>query len=233
MALKEDLENKINSYFKESYEVEETTIVPDTDYSKLTFGNKGLTAELAFLYVDIRKSSELHTTYGFTNAARIYQSFHDICVRIINHFDGNIRSFDGDRVMGIFSGKSKCTNAVKSAMKIRWAVDELLSTHLKQPIKIGCGIDFGKTLIIKVGKGRDDNNKDLVWVGQASNYAAHLSDIGNNSIIISERTYNRMGPSTTWKNADEKTENMWKYKHLTLNNGKKIKVLESNWTWGI
>jgi len=231
MALKEDLENKISSYFKEQYNVEETSIVPDTDYSKLTFGNKGLTAELAFLFVDIRKSSEMHTTYGFANAARIYQSFHDICVRIITHFNGNIRSFDGDRVMGIFAGGSKCTNAVKSAMKIRWAVNKLLSPHLKQPIKIGCGIDFGKTLIIKVGKGRDDNNKDLVWVGQASNYAAHLSDIGNNTIIISERTYNRMGASTKWANTDEKTQNMWKYKYLTLNNGKKIKVLESNWIW--
>lgn len=233
MAIKEDLENKINSHFKESYEVCETTIVPDTDYSKLTFGNKGLTAELAFLYIDIRKSSELHTTYGFANAARIYQSFHDISVRIANYFDGNIRSFDGDRIMAIFSGKSKCTNAVKSAMKIRWAVDHLLSTHLKTPIKIGCGIDFGKVLIIKVGKGRDNNNKDIVWVGKASNYAAHLSDNGKNSIIISERTYDRMGPTVKWKNADDKKENMWTYKKLTLKNGKEIKVLESSWSWGI
>ena len=53
MALKEDIENKVNSYFNEPYKVEETTIIPDTDYSKLTFGNKGLTAELAFLFVEI------------------------------------------------------------------------------------------------------------------------------------------------------------------------------------
>jgi len=231
MAIKEDLENKINSYFKEPYKVEETTIVPDTDYSKLTFGNKGLTAELTFLYVDIRKSSELHTTYGFADAARIYQSFHDICVRIINYFNGNIRSFDGDRVMGIFAGDSKCTNAVKSAMKIRWAVDELLSKHLKTPIKIGCGIDFGKILIIKVGKGGDDNNKDIVWVGQASNYAAHLSGYGKNSIIISKKTYNRMHASTKWKDETTKNENMWTYKNLTLKNDKKIEVYETSWWW--
>ncbi len=233
MALKEDIENKVNSYFNEPYKVEETTIIPDTDYSKLTFGNKGLTAELAFLFVDIRKSSEMHSTYGFANAARIYQSFHDICVRIITYFNGNIRSFDGDRVMGIFAGGSKCTNAVKSAMKIRWAVDKLLSPHIKKPIKIGCGIDFGKTLIIKVGKGRDDNNKDLVWVGQASNYAAHLSDIGNNSIVISERVYNRIGASVKWKNEEEKVENMWKYEYLTLKNERKIKIYKSNYRWGI
>jgi len=102
MPLKENIENKISSYFNEPYKVEVTTIVPDTDYSKLIFGNKGLVAELAFLFVDIRKSSKLYTTYRFANAARIYQSFHDICIRVINHFDGNIRLFDGDKVMGYF-----------------------------------------------------------------------------------------------------------------------------------
>ena len=73
MALLDDLKNKINNYFTEKYEVEETTIVPSTDYSKLTFGNKGLTAELTFLFVDIRKSSQLHDTYGHIDAAKIYQ----------------------------------------------------------------------------------------------------------------------------------------------------------------
>ena len=81
MALLDDLKNKINNYFTEKYEVEETTIVPSTDYSKLTFGNKGLTAELTFLFVDIRKSSQLHDTYGHIDAAKIYQSFHDLLDR--------------------------------------------------------------------------------------------------------------------------------------------------------
>jgi len=35
-------------------------------------------------------------------------------------------------------------------MKMRWAVDKLLSPYLGKPIKIGCGVDFGKTLIIKI-----------------------------------------------------------------------------------
>ena len=233
MALRTDISNKVNSYFDEPYKVETTTIVPDTDYSKLTFGNKGLTSELAFLYVDIRKSSELHNTYGYADAARIYQSFHEICVRIINHNNGKIRSFDGDRVMGVFSGKSKCTSAVKSAMNIRYCVDEFLSKKLKTPIEIGCGIDFGKILIIKVGKGRDENNKDLVWVGQASNYAAHLSGYGNNSIIISRRTYDRMHCSVKWKDEHSKEVNMWRSKNLTIKNNKQINVCTSNYYWGI
>ncbi len=231
MALKEDLKNKIDSFFEEKYEVEETTIVPDTDYSKLTFGNKGLTCDFAFLFIDIRKSSQLHTTYGVATAARIYQSFHEICVRIINLFNGQIRSFDGDRVMGVFAGGSKCSNATKSAMKIRWAVNEYLCKHLKTPIKIGCGIEYGKTLVTKVGKGRNDNNFDLVWVGQACNYAAHLSGYGSNKIIISKKTYNKIADYVKWKDESTKETNMWTSKKLIIKGGKEIDIYESTYHW--
>jgi hypothetical protein len=64
MPLIEELTNNVNSFFNEPYEVQETTIVPGTDYSKLTFGNNGLTCEFAFLFVDIRKSSKLHEVMG-------------------------------------------------------------------------------------------------------------------------------------------------------------------------
>jgi adenylate cyclase len=113
MALLDDLKNKVASFIREPYEVKSTTIVPTTDYSKLNFGNTGLTCEFAFLYVDIRKSSELHDTYGHKTAAIIYQSFHEINVRVIAANDGRIRAFDGDRIMGVFAGDYKNGNAVK------------------------------------------------------------------------------------------------------------------------
>ncbi len=227
MSLKTDIENKVNSYFDEPYVVEETTIVPDTDYSKLTFGNKGLTAELAFLFVDIRKSSEMHTTYGFANTARIYQSFHDICIRIIESKEGKIRAFDGDRIMGVFSGSHKCSNATQAARKIKWAVQNILNPKLETPVQIGNGIDFGSTLIAKVGKGRNENNNDLVWIGQACNYASHLSGYGKNTTIITSRTYNRMNENSKFYNR----QSMWTQKKLTIKNGKEISIYESNWSF--
>jgi class 3 adenylate cyclase len=229
MALKSDLENKIGSYFNEPYEIEETTIVPSTDYSKLTFGNKALVSELCFLFSDIRNSSELHNEYGFKTAARIYQSFHDISVRIIESKDGKIRAFDGDRVMGVFSGKWKCSNATQAAMKIKWAVKNILNAHLEVPIEIGTGIDFGNTLISKVGKGRDSNNNDLVWIGKACNYASHLSGHGRNSTIITTRTYNRINDKSKFSGEKD----MWTKKTLTLKNEKTIYIYESKWGWVI
>jgi class 3 adenylate cyclase len=233
MSLIEDLTNKVTSYFKEPYVIEETTIIPSTDYSKLTFGNKGLVSEFTFLFVDIRKSSELHDTYGFTNAAKIYQSFHDICLRIIEHNSGKVRAFDGDRIMGVFSGNAKRTNATKSAMNIRWAIKELINPNLKTPLKIGCGIDIGKTLITKVGKGRDANNNDLIWIGKGCNYASHLTQDSSNSIVISKNVYDSLHASCKYQDEETKTVNMWTLKKMKLKNGTEINTYVSTYTWGI
>lgn len=228
MPLKLDIETKLSSFFKEKFDVKETAIVPSTDYSKLTFGNTGLISELCFLFVDIRESSKLHEKYGFANAARIYESFHEINVRLINTNNGKVRAFDGDRIMAVFSGDHKCTNAVKTAMQINWAIRNILNTHLDKPLKCGLGVDYGKTLITKVGKGRDENNQDLIWVGQACNYASHYCQEGNDSVIISTQTYNKMNESVKISSSNK---NMWIERIITLKSGKQIKCYESNWGW--
>jgi len=229
MALLDDLTNKIKSYFTEKYEIKPTSIVPSTDYSKLTFGNTALTAELTFLFVDIRKSSELHDAYGFEYAARIYQSFHDICLRIINNSDGNVRAFDGDRIMGVFSGDRKNNNSVEAALKIRWAIAKILNVEFKPDyaINIGIGIDTGTTLITKVGMGRDVSNNDLVWVGKACNYASHMSSNSTNSILISPAVFSKLNESNIYSEG----KNMWSSVNLTLKNGKTILTYKSTYWW--
>jgi len=232
MALLEDLKEKINYYAHEKYEVEETSIVPSTDYSKLTFGNNGLTCAFAFLFVDIRKSSELHDTYGYKLAAKIYQSFHEINVRVITANDGNVRAFDGDRVMGVFSGDRKRSNAVKAAMQIHWAVRNILNPTLKTSIQCGAGVDNGVVLVTKVGKGRNTENQDLVWIGKASNYASHLSNEADNSTIISVDTFNKMDKNNKIFSASEPRE-IWTKKELSLKNNIKVICYESITPWEI
>lgn len=231
MALLDDLKNKIATYFREKYEIKETTIVPSTDYSKLTFGNTALTSELTFIFIDIRKSSELHDTYGYEYAARIYQSFHDICLRIINSRDGNVRAFDGDRIMGVFSGDRKNNNAVETALNIRWATTNILNPQFKPEyaINIGIGIDTGETLITKVGKGRNTENNDLVWVGKACNYASHMCSYAKNSIYISHAVFKKLNDSN--KICDNR--DMWTAFNLTLKNGNTILCYKTTCYWSV
>lgn len=230
MALLSDLKAKVDAYAKQPYEIEETTIVPDTDNPKLTFGNKGLTCEYAFLFMDIRKSSQLHETYGFSKAAKIYQSFHDINVRVIEQNEGFVRAFDGDRVMGVFVGGMKNSNAVMAAMRIQWGIRNILNPQLNASIRCGGGIDYGKILVTKVGKGRDKNNNDLIWIGKADNYASHLSNEADNSIVISVNSYNALAND---RKVSPDGKAMWKPKDVMLKNGIKVPCYETGLDWVI
>jgi len=229
MALLEDLNNKISSFIEEPYEVKATTIVPATDYSKLNFGNTGLTCDFAFLYVDIRKSSELHDTYGHKTAAKIYQCFHEINVRVIAANDGRIRAFDGDRIMGVFAGDRKNSEAVRAAMQIQWSVRHILNPKLSKPIKCGAGIDYGITLVTKVGKGGNADNNDLVWVGKASNHASHLANEADDSIIISQDSHSKLAEDARLSSGTS----MWTQVVLTLKNGNKVTCYQSRYDWEI
>ncbi len=229
MALKDELKETTNDFFDEEFNSTNTTIIPSTDYSKLTFGNSGLTSELTFLFVDIRKSSEIISTYGVEDAAKIYQSFHDINVRIINNRDGQVRSFDGDRIMGVFSGDGKNNNAVESAMNIRWAISNILNPRLpkKNPLNIGIGIDTGEILITKVGRGYKDSNNDLVWIGKACNYASHMCNESQNKIYISPTVYGRLAERNKVANG----ENMWQSINMRLKNGDLVNCYQTSYWW--
>ena len=230
MALLNDLNKIIGDYSVQPYETTKTSIVPDTNSAGLTFGNRGLVGKFAFLFVDIRNSSTLHEKYGFAKAAKIYQSFHDINVRVIEENDGSVRAFDGDRIMGVFVGDYKNSNAAKATMQIQWAIRNILNPKLKTTITCGAGIDSGEILVAKVGKGRDKNNNDLVWIGKADNYASHLANEAKDSIIISTNSYDVLSKD---KKISTDGRAIWQPRVITLKSGKTVNCFESVWGWVI
>jgi hypothetical protein len=54
---------------------------------------------------------ELAMQYDWRIAAKVFKCFLTCCSKLIRAGDRKIRSFDGDRVMGIFLGKHKNTLA--------------------------------------------------------------------------------------------------------------------------
>jgi class 3 adenylate cyclase len=63
-------------------------------------------------------------------------------------------------------------------MQMRYAITELINDKLKSytDINFGIGIDDGKVLATKVGIGGCDMTKDLIWIGNAVNKSAKISD---------------------------------------------------------
>ncbi len=169
MALKGDLAADIDGILNQTWNLRDGQVVPETDDVTLAGGGVKLDATIA--YADLADSTELAMDSDARVAAKVFRAFLAVSTRILRNEGGSIRSFDGDRVMGIFVGDYKNTSAVKAALKINWAFLNLLKPMLlaKYPSLengtyklLHCtGVDTSSVLAVRAGiRG----NNDLVWV---------------------------------------------------------------------
>jgi class 3 adenylate cyclase len=98
--------------------------VPDTSTVSLSDG--AVKMRVTMLYADLADSTELASTQDARAVARIYKSFLACCSRLIGENGGQIRSFDGDRVMGVFVGSTKNTSAAKCALQINYVFTQII-----------------------------------------------------------------------------------------------------------
>lgn len=238
MALsKNDLEKEVDSFFSGTYEISTGNTIPDVE--DLEFGKKGRELDLAMVFIDIRESTKIVDGFRRTTAARMYKSFLWGVAKIARANNGELRSFNGDGVLITFIGESKRTNAVKAALYMSWFCKHVLKPKLEKYFEsnkqlkdldfdFGIGIDTGKVLVVRGGI-RGENNNDLVWVGNATNYAVKLSGLSKEGyhIYISEDVYKNMAN----KIGTISKEDMWKERIWTEMGS--IKIYRSNWHWSL
>ena len=189
--------------------------------------------DATFLYADLAGSADLSAACPWYTTAKIIRAFLDCATRIIKKHGGEIRSFDGDRVMGVFMGKSKNSSASICGREIHWTVRKIIAPKAKKKFKSiresgieirhGVGIDTGEVRAVRSGI-RDDN--DLIWIGKAASLSAKLSDqrdIGYHT-YISSRVYSKLSPEAK-RNKDG--EDMWTKTSFTFA-GKTESVYKSN-----
>lgn len=164
-------------------------------------------------------------------AAEIYKAYLQTCVRVIKAEGGDVTAFDGDRVMAVFVGDSKNSSAAIAALKINYAIPNLVNTQLKTcypntsfKVDYTIGIDSSSLLVARTGiRGTND----LVWVGNAANLAAKLCQVGSPSkrIWITERVFNRLKQEAKY---GDNGNLMW---DLDTWGEYGINVYGSNWHW--
>lgn len=192
MALKADLQADVENVLRTQWSVRDGRVVPNTEDIALNGGAVRLDA--TYLYADLANSSLMAKTFDARVTAKILKSFLSTSTRLIRFHSGSVVSFDGDRVLGIFVGSYKETNAAKCALQINWAVKEIIKPKFEQfysssvgiaPFAIahGVGIDSGPVLIVRAGAR---NANDLISIGRGPNLAAKLSDIRDGAF----RTFN-------------------------------------------
>jgi class 3 adenylate cyclase len=218
MSLGDELKKEVAEILKEQWSFRDGQVVPNNDDLKLS--NDGVKLQATVLYADLADSTGLVDTKTPGFSAEIYKSFLRCACKIITNNSGIITAFDGDRVMGVFIGDSKNSNAVKTALKINYAVRKIINPCIKnQYISTdftathGVGIDTSDLLVARSGI-RGSN--DLVWIGPAANYAAKLANLrkDNYSTWITENVFKNMLDEAKYSNG----KLMWETRNWTKYN---------------
>lgn len=236
MGMTDDLKQEVNQIIRTTWAERESQAVPEPEQVKL--GNDAVNLTGTVLYADLAESTELVAGFRAWFAAEIYKCYLVCACRIIRANGGAITAFDGDRVMGVFVGNNKNTSAVRSALAIHHAVQEIITPLIhehwkgqesvtKYQVRHGVGIDTSALFVARTGI-RGSN--DLVWVGRAANYAAKLCSLREKgySLWITGDVFNSMDNSV--KLAGDGTTSMWTSMTWTARN---ITVYGSNYRWGM
>lgn len=229
-AIKE-FESKIFQILYADWDTQKARVVPKTEDVKQYNGAKKLDA--TYLYADMADSTLLVKRFEPEMAARIIRAYLRIAVDCIRAKGGHIRSFDGDRVMGIFVGDRRRNDAVDAAFNISWVVKKTLNSKLdtklwnsqeKWKVSHRVGIDDGETFIVRGGAR---NNSDLVSIGDAPNIAAKLSGIRDNpgSITITSRVYDHLCE----RNLKNGEKSMWVKRTDSVVGPHSVRTYNSSW----
>jgi class 3 adenylate cyclase len=229
MALKEDLTAEVQSIFYDNWESTTGRVVPAP--SSIGLGNKATFLEKAVvLYADLDGSTDMVDTKRWEFSAEIYKSFLHCAAKIMKAEGGTITAYDGDRIMAIFIHEAKYDAAARAALKLKWAVRNIIQPKMKAVYSTSSfevahtvGIDVSDLRAVRTGV-RGDN--DLVWVGRAANYAAKLTTLSSRfPTRITKAVFDQLSPALR----TTKNQPMWeKVDWVAMEN---IPIYRSNWGW--
>ena len=236
MALLDDLKIETDKIVRSRWDRREGTVVPES--ASVGLGNEAVDLEATFLYADLHDSTRL-ATQNQAVAAEVFKAYLMGTTRIIRALDGEIRSFDGDRVMGVFVEGAKNTNAVEAGLKINYFFSQMLTPAFNDfyknsfptglPLNQTVGIDTSKVMVVRSGIR---NNNDLVWVGRAPNIAAKLSAIRESGFFtyITKSVFDVMTDSSKYSAPGGNL--MWEPRTWSAGNEFGVpNVYRSHWRW--
>ncbi|MDB4892333.1 MAG: hypothetical protein JWL61_4188 [Gemmatimonadetes bacterium] len=229
MALKEGLNSEVATIFRSAWTERDGTVVPADDSIKL--GNDAVKLDATVLYADMADSTRMVKASSEQFAAELYKAFLHCAAKIIKAHDGTITAYDGDRIMGVYLGDSKNTRAVKTALKINWAVKNIIKPAQDRQYGEGkghqlrhvVGVDTSALLVARTGvRGAND----LVWVGRAANFAAKLAALPD-----AYPTYITRGVYSVMNEACRTTEGKSMWEAVSWSEFDRSTIYRSTWWW--
>ena len=228
MSLRDELSTYVSDTFRQQWSNRDGQKVPSPEDVRL--GNEGVRLDATVLYADLDGSTNLVDNKKPHFAAEVYKTYLYCTAKIIRSCGGTIVSYDGDRIMAVYIGSSKNTSAVDTALKINWAVSQLINPALKKQyntatykVRQVVGIDTSPLMAARTGiRGTND----LVWVGRAANHAAKLTELSADyPTWISGEVYDMMHESAQFGGTPR--QNMWEERVWTSMGRRRI--YRSSW----
>jgi len=215
MGIVSELTGNVTDILATRWEAREGRVVPDSD--SVTLGNDAVNLDGTVLYADLVDSTGLVKNKSAAYAAEVYKCYLHCASKIIEHHGGVITAFDGDRVMAVYIGDRKNTNAARSALAINHTVLKIINPKIEAQypgkgyiVRQSVGIDTSSLFVAKTGI-RGSN--DLVWVGTAANIAAKLCALRFEDYAswITKAVYDRLHSDVRM----DGDKNMWEQRSWT------------------
>ena len=229
MGIIGDLATEVTSILATRWQSRDGRVVPEPEDVEL--GNDAVKIDGTVLYADLADSTGLVKQRPATFAAEVYKCYLHCACKIIKNYDGIITAFDGDRVMAVFIGDRKNSNAVRSALAINHAVLEIINPKIEAQypgkgytVRQSVGVDTGPLFVAKTGVW---GSNDLVWVGTATNIAAKLCAlrVENYASWITKAVYDRLRDDVKMHG----DKNMWEQRSWTSQGNMIIYRSRYNW----
>ncbi len=232
-GLKDELSGDISRIIQQGLVVRDGLNVPSTGNLPL---EGGLRFDATVLYADLIQSAKPVTDFQQRAAAKVVRMFLRCMCRLITSNGGTVTSFDGKKVMGVFLGDMRNTNAATCALKMNYVTSKMIAPTLEDyftnakessfSISHCVGVDTGSVMAVRAGLS---GLNDLVWVGRAPNLAAKLSEIRTepHNSYISEDVFFMLFEQAKFSPEND-NQLMWEESHFDYL-GESMKVYRSAW----
>ena len=231
----DELKAEVKTTAEGAWDSRDGQVVPQSE--DLRLANDRVVLNAVLLYADLADSTEMAIA-DQQIASEVFKSYLRGVTRIIHKNEGHVRSFDGDRVMGIFIGDYKNTNAARCGLQIQWFFSNVVTAKFREFYgdKVAA-FNFDQTVgidrsSIHVARSGVRDNNDLIWVGRAPNIAAKLSSIRMDKFktFITPSVYNALEKSSKFQGSPER--DMWTLLSWPSGNAYGIpQIYGSGWTW--
>lgn len=163
--------------------------------------------EVTVAFIDVVESTRMAEAHNPAEVASLLNEFFQMATNAIFQHDGHVNNFIGDEVMAIFNApldmSDHAVQAVRACASFLKELEKFNQSHPDRRFKVRCAVNSGPVVAGNVGAA---SHIKYTVLGDTVNVAARLSKMPQvNSIVVGERTYEKVKASFQAKDLGEVT----------------------------